>query len=184
VVPIASGNETLDSLTLALMVSTESMVTLLADKCLLAIGGVATAEDCAGGACSFRKANREALEVINVPNPLDQELTLVPACPAADDIGVVISFTDSGIEAGVVSGVLVVALEADSISLTSALLISMGGLVELPVSDVKEAVLGRRVAFQRPLTPSTALKKLVEPVLIACVRASRVGASCCSNLSS
>ena len=93
-------------------------------------------------------------------------------------------FTDTGIGAGVVLGILAVALDADSISSTSALLISIGGLVELPVSDVKEAVLGRRVAYQRPLTPSTALKKLVEPVLIACVRASRVGANCCSNLSS
>ena len=77
---IASGNEALDSLTLVLLVSTESMVMLLADTCLLTMGRVAAvAEDCTGGACSFRKANREALEVMNVPNPLDHELTLLPA---------------------------------------------------------------------------------------------------------
>ena len=36
----------------------------------------------------------------------------------------------------------------------------------------------------RPLTPSTALKKFVEPAVIVREIASRVGASCCSSLSS
>jgi len=38
--------------------------------------------------------------------------------------------------------------------------------------------------MNRPFTPSTALKKFVEPVLNVREIASRVGASCCSSLSS
>ena len=38
--------------------------------------------------------------------------------------------------------------------------------------------------ISRPFTPSTALKKLAEPVVIVREIASRVGASCCSSLSS
>lgn len=59
--------------------------------------------------------------------------------------------------------------------------------VLLPVADgdgfsSDSAVCERRC--QRPRTPSTARRKLVEPVLKALVTASRAGASCWSSLSS
>ena len=50
--------------------------------------------------------------------------------------------------------------------------------VEVDELDRMEVVLDERWAGHRPLIPSTALKKLVEPVEKALEMASRVGASC------
>jgi hypothetical protein len=56
-------------------------------------------------------------------------------------------------------------------------------LVLLVGSELNEEELAERCCH-RPRTPSTALKKFVEPVVIVRDIASRVGASCCSNFSS
>lgn len=74
------------------------------------------------------------------------------------------------------------------------LLESIGGVTATGVLDIEldaeaasltmltEVELGLRC--QRPRTPSTALKKPVDPAVSVREIASRVGANCCSNLSS
>jgi hypothetical protein len=73
---------------------------------------------------------------------------------------------------------------ADEDSSASDFDISTGvPLALLAGSEFSEVELAVRCCH-RPRTPSTALKKFVEPVVMVREIASRVGASCCSNFSS
>jgi hypothetical protein len=103
-------------------------------------------------------------------------LALAPHPLKRPFVGIVVALMPAGAGAAWVGGVVVPALPS-GISVLESTMPELGLVLPTEVVDPV-------CCINRPSTPSTALKKFVEPALIVCEVASRMGASCCSSLRS
>lgn len=130
--------------------------------------------------------NLEAFAEKNDPSPAPQAPNAAFVSIAVTLSGLPVSRTPAGFF-GNGGGESVCAGDGNGLSCRSAsdFVISTGVLdLETSIIEAELELGGVRWVVHRPRTPSTALKKLVEPAEIVLEIASRVGASCCSNLSS
>lgn len=120
--------------------------------------------------------NRDALLLKKVPIP-------VPHAPRAAFASLVICAATTlggrGEDLGVTGVEGAAGMDPSGIALSVTFLVPSEGVVSEADNSVRaELLLDERWTGHRPLIPSTAFRKLVEPVLKALDRASRVGASC------